>query len=163
MHRAYPVAALNLSVAAALLLLARRPKAAPTLPTRPDPTILVVEDDSAVRHFLDLYLTQAVPARIVVARNGREALEQAALQHLDAALVDLGLPDMPGVEVIHSLRRLRGAGDAHLPVVILSGLDLHTDHSEILQATRATALIRKPIDGNALQTALRTALHHRLN
>src|SRR5262249_31310720 len=66
----------------------------------------------------------AVPARVIEARTAQEALELAAAENPDLVVLDLGLPDQPGIEVCHELRRW-----ASQPIVVLSAR--HTESEEI--------------------------------
>ncbi len=66
--------------------------------------ILIVEDEFPLRRLLRNLLTRANYA-VVEAMNGREALAQSASHHPSAVLLDLGLPDRDGLELIAPLRR----------------------------------------------------------
>ncbi len=77
-----------------------------------DRTVLVVEDEQAVRELLERYLLRA-GLSVVLAPTGGEALLQLRRAHPDLVLLDLGLPDIDGTEV------LRAAAPG-IPVVILS-------------------------------------------
>jgi DNA-binding response OmpR family regulator len=94
--------------------------------------LLVIEDEERVASFIAKGL-KAKGHVVLLARTGREGLALAAEPDLDAVVLDLGLPDIDGTEV---LRRLRGRNDT-LPVVVLTargevgdrvrGLDLGAD------------------------------------
>jgi two-component system KDP operon response regulator KdpE len=76
--------------------------------------ILVVDDDKQIRRMLDVAL-RGYGYRIAEACSGREGLSQTAVFRPDLVILDLGLPDMDGVEVILSLREW-----TQVPIVILS-------------------------------------------
>ena len=86
-------------------------------------TILVVEDDAATRTFLADNLT-ADGYELLLAGTLHDALRALEYHHVDLALVDVGLPDGSGLEL---LRKVRHAGhaaariDSRLPMVVLSG------------------------------------------
>ena len=87
------------------------------------PCILVVEDDAPTRTFLADNLT-ADGYELLVAGSVRDALRQLEYHHVDLAVVDVGLPDGSGLDVVVAVRAATGAGarlDARLPVVLLSG------------------------------------------
>jgi two-component system response regulator PhoP len=91
--------------------------------------ILVVEDEAALRDSLKARLTEA-GFTVDIARDGDEGLFAGSEYPLDVAIVDLGLPGVPGLEVI---RRLRAAGKTY-PILILTARDNWQDKVEGLQA-----------------------------
>jgi len=91
--------------------------------------VLVVEDEAALRDTLTTRLTEA-GFTVDVACDGNEALFAGQEYPLDVAIVDLGLPGLPGLEVI---RRLRAARKSY-PILILTSRDNWQDKVEGLQA-----------------------------
>jgi two-component system, OmpR family, response regulator PhoP len=91
--------------------------------------ILVVEDEAALRDSLRARLVEA-GFTVDIARDGDEGLFSGSEYPLDVAIVDLGLPGIPGLEVI---RRLRAAGKTY-PILILTARDNWQDKVEGLQA-----------------------------
>jgi len=91
--------------------------------------VLVVEDEAALRDTLKTRLTEA-GFTVDVACDGNEALFAGQEYPLDVAIVDLGLPGLPGLEVI---RRLRAARKSY-PMLILTSRDNWQDKVEGLQA-----------------------------
>jgi two-component system KDP operon response regulator KdpE len=79
--------------------------------------ILVVDDEAQLARALVINL-RANGYEADAAPDGRSALRLAADQHPDAIILDLGLPDMTGIDVLHGIR-----GWSHMPVVILSARD----------------------------------------
>ncbi len=77
--------------------------------------ILVVDDEPQITRALALNL-RARQYEVAVARDGSEALRRAGDWHPDVVVLDLGLPDLDGIEVIHGLR-----GWTEVPIVVLSG------------------------------------------
>ena len=77
--------------------------------------VLVVDDEPQILRALHINLT-ARHYDVVTATTGKQALDAASHAHPDLIVLDLGLPDMDGVEVIHALR-----GWSKVPIVILSG------------------------------------------
>jgi two-component system KDP operon response regulator KdpE len=77
--------------------------------------VLIVDDEPLTARALDLNL-RARRYEVSVAYDGGEALRRAAGWRPDVVILDLGLPDIDGVEVIHGLR-----GWSHVPIIVLSG------------------------------------------
>ena len=123
--------------------------------TRPGagPTILVVEDDEETRGALRRELA-ARGYRIDEAEDGRAALRRWEAHRPDIVLLDLGLPDMDGLEVIGRMRR-----DAQTPIVILSG---RYEEREKVQALERGAddYVTKPFGVDELNARLHVALRH---
>jgi two-component system, OmpR family, response regulator PhoP len=91
--------------------------------------VLIVEDEAALRETLRARLAEA-GFTVDEARDGEEGLFAALEYPLDVAIVDLGLPNLPGLEVI---RRVRAARKSY-PILILTARDNWRDKVEGLQA-----------------------------
>jgi len=92
-------------------------------------SILIVEDDVPTRTFLADNLT-ADGYDMLVAPTLRDALRTLEYHHVDLAVVDLGLPDGSGLELLRKVRESGGPGarfDARLPMIVLSGRAGETD------------------------------------
>src|SRR5262245_22456971 len=86
-------------------------------------TILVVEDDETTRTFLADNLT-ADGYELLVADNAADALAHLETKFPDLAIVDIGLPDRSGLEVIERVRTADGVAsriDPSVPIVVLTG------------------------------------------
>ena len=117
--------------------------------------ILVVEDDRAVRASLDRAL-RLEGYDVQAVGDGTSALRALALAAPDAVVLDLGLPDLDGIEVC---RRLRAAGD-DTPVLILTARDSIEDRVEGLDAGADDYLV-KPFALAELFARLRALLRRR--
>ncbi|HEX4111158.1 MAG TPA: response regulator [Stellaceae bacterium] len=117
-------------------------------------TILIVDDEPAIRRFLRTSLA-AQDFAIIEADSGATALAAIGREKPDLMILDLGLPDMDGVEVI---RRVRAQSD--LPIVILSVRDDERGKVEALDLG-ADDYITKPFGMEELIARARTALRHR--
>lgn len=118
--------------------------------------ILVVDDEPPIRKLLRVGLgTQDYT--VVEAGNARAAVEQVKAERPDLILLDLGLPDLAGHDL---LRQWRDEG-LELPVVILSS---RTDEAGIVKALELGAddYVTKPFGMNELVARIRVALRHRL-
>jgi two-component system, OmpR family, KDP operon response regulator KdpE len=118
-----------------------------------DPLILVVDDEPQVRRFLRASLpTQGY--RLVEAETGADALREASTRGPDAVLLDLGLPDLDGVEVTRRIREWSA-----VPIVVLSARGQESDKIEALDAG-ADDYLTKPFGIGELLARLRVALRH---
>ncbi|WP_295585746.1 response regulator transcription factor [uncultured Lamprocystis sp.] len=114
--------------------------------------ILVIEDEAALRTQLTDRLVRE-GFRVDDSGNGDEGLYLATEYPFDAAVVDLGLPGMPGIEII---RRLRAAGN-RLPVLVLTARGRWQDKVEGLEAG-ADDYLAKPFEMEELLARLRALL-----
>ena len=112
------------------------------------PLILVVEDDVAVRNLITTTL-RAHDYRFLTAANGESAVLEASSHNPEIVLLDLGLPDMDGVEVI---RRIRSW--SNLPIIVISARSEDTDKIEALDAG-ADDYLTKPFSVEELLARLR--------
>ncbi|MGA3123443.1 MAG: response regulator [Polyangiaceae bacterium] len=116
-------------------------------------TVLVIDDESQMRRFLRSSLA-ANGCKLIEAANGTEGLAEAASQHPDVILLDLGLPDIDGIEVT---RRLREWTDT--PIIILSARGQDQDKIAALDAG-ADDYLTKPFSLPELLARIRVAERH---
>jgi len=109
-------------------------------------TILLVEDDSLLRHAFRLLLEDA-GYRIYEAGTAHEALEKARASTPDLVLLDLGLPDAPGLDVARTLRLHEPTQDT--PIVALTGRVGADEKQECIDAG-CTAYLAKPVPAKEL-------------
>lgn len=119
-------------------------------------TILVVDDEPAILRFLRTSL-KGQGFDVIEAASGAEALEQVRNAKPELVVLDLGLPDLDGFEVI---RRIR-AGSS-LPIVVLTVRAGERDKVEALDLG-ADDYVTKPFGIGELLARVRTALRHRLH
>ncbi len=113
--------------------------------------VLVVEDDAVMRRVL-LVTLKGYGYNASAAANARDALEQVDAQAPDAMLLDLGLPDMDGVEVATLVRRKH-----ELPIIVLSARGDERHQIEALDAG-ANDYVTKPFREGELMARVRAAL-----
>lgn len=113
--------------------------------------VLVVDDEPALARALAINL-RAHGWEVVTAADGRSALEAAASEHPDVVLLDLGLPDLDGTDVIAGLR-----GWTSVPIVVLSARQHGEDKVEALDLG-ADDYVTKPFAMNELLARLRAAV-----
>ena len=111
-------------------------------------TILVVEDDTSVRNLISTTL-KAHDYRFLTAATGESAVMEAASHNPDILLLDLGLPDIDGVEVI---RRIRSWSNA--PIIVISARSEDSDKIDALDAG-ADDYLTKPFSVDELLARLR--------
>src|ERR1700733_7405797 len=117
----------------------------------PSGRILVIDDEPQIHRFLNPALTPSAYESVRPER-GAEALRLAASRAPDAILLDLGLPDMDGHEVLAKLREF-----TDVPVIILSARDRETEKIAALDAG-ADDYIEKPFGLGELLARIRPAL-----
>ncbi|KQR71630.1 response regulator transcription factor [Rhizobium sp. Leaf341] len=118
--------------------------------------ILVVDDEPPIRRLLDVGLSSQGFA-VKGAQNARSAIEMVQSDVPDLVLLDLGLPDINGHDLLSRWR----AENVPFPIVILSS---RTDEAGIVQALEIGAddYVTKPFGMNELVARIRVALRHRL-
>ena len=118
--------------------------------------ILIVDDELHIRRLLHGTLGRA-SYEVIEAKTGREALELAASAHPDAILLDLGLPDRDGLELVPLLKARIG-----VPLLVVSAREATDDKVAALDLG-ADDYVTKPFDGEELLARLRAALRHRVS
>jgi two-component system KDP operon response regulator KdpE len=117
----------------------------------PNERVLIVDDEPAIRRFLRVTLaTQAY--NTIEAVSGQEALSKAAADKPDIIVLDIGLPDINGIEVTRLLRQW-----TQLPIIILSVRGAESDKIAALDAG-ADDYLTKPFGVGELLARLRAAL-----
>jgi len=115
--------------------------------------VLVVDDEPQILRFLKPSLA-AAGYEVISATNGKEALIAAATRSPDVILLDLGLPDMDGKEVIRELRTW-----SKTPILVLSARDRESEKIAAFDLG-ADDYVNKPFGIGELTARLRTALRH---
>ena len=121
--------------------------------SEPRPVIVVIEDDPQIRRFLRTGL-ESHGFEIHEADSGRLGLTEAANRKPDLVILDLGLPDTDGVEVVQRLREWTS-----MPILVLSARTLETDKIAALDAG-ADDYLTKPFGLGELLARIRVALRH---
>lgn len=120
-------------------------------PSAPPPVALVIDDEPPIRRLLRITL-EAHGYRVVDASTGLEGIAQAAQRRPDIILLDLGLPDLDGLEILRRLREWTST-----PVVILSVREREDEKVAALDAG-ADDYVTKPFGAGELLARLRTVL-----
>jgi len=117
--------------------------------------ILLIEDESQMRRFLRITL-QSHGYRLIEAATGQEGLMQATTRNPDVVLLDLGLPDMEGLDVIGQLREW-----SSMPIIVLSAREQEQDKVRALDAG-ADDYLTKPFGAGELLARIRVSLRHKI-
>ena len=113
--------------------------------------ILIIDDENQIRKFLDIAL-RAQGYKTLLAENGQKGLELLALQGADLVILDLGLPDLDGFEVLLELRTW-----SNVPVIVLSVRANEEEKVKLLDAG-ANDYVTKPFSIQELMARLRVLL-----
>lgn len=113
--------------------------------------VLVVDDEVQIRRLLRITLESAGHT-VREAETGRLALSEIARRSPDAVVLDMGLPDIPGLEVLRHLREW-----SRVPVLVLTVLEAEADKIAALDAG-ADDYLTKPFSGGELLARLRAVL-----
>jgi two-component system KDP operon response regulator KdpE len=118
------------------------------------PCVLVIDDEAQIRKFLDIGL-RAEGYEVLLAANAAEGLALAATRSPDLVILDIGLPDREGHEVLTELRQWTS-----VPVVMLSVRDAESEKVKALDAG-ANDYVTKPFGIQELMARLRVLLRRR--
>jgi two-component system KDP operon response regulator KdpE len=124
------------------------------MPASP-PKVLVIDDEPQIRTLLKATLNRAGYA-VVEAANGREALNAKTIDKPDLVLLDLGLPDRDGLELVTLLR-----SEPRSALIVISARD-QTEQKVAALDLGADDYVTKPFDTEELLARVRASLRHRL-
>lgn len=115
--------------------------------------VLVIEDDKSIRNFLKAIL-EANNYDVLLASSGVDAYSMITSQCPDVVILDLGLPDMDGMDILKNVREW-----STMPVVVVSARDHEKDKVQALDLG-ADDYITKPFGTSELLARVRTAIRH---
>ncbi|MBI5194682.1 MAG: response regulator [Nitrospirae bacterium] len=115
--------------------------------------IMLIEDEPQMRRFLRITL-QGHGYRLIEATTGQDGLIQAATRNPDVILLDLGLPDIDGLEITKRLREW-----SQIPIIVLSAREQEEDKINALDGG-ADDYLTKPFGAGELLARIRVALRH---
>lgn len=115
--------------------------------------ILLIEDEPQMRRFLRITL-QGEGYRLIEAATGEEGLREAAIRTPSIVLLDLGLPDIDGIDLMKKLREW-----STVPVIVISAREQEDDKVRALDAG-ADDYLTKPFGASELLARIRVALRH---
>ncbi|HSP46818.1 MAG TPA: response regulator transcription factor [Clostridiaceae bacterium] len=114
---------------------------------------LIVEDDKQIRNFISFSL-KSQDYSCVEASTGKEALEIIETQSISAIILDLGLPDMDGMDVIREVRKF-----SNVPIIVVSARDQDREKVEALDAG-ADDYLTKPFGITEFLARIRVVFRH---
>lgn len=115
--------------------------------------VLVVEDDVQIRSFIS-YALKAQGYECIMAGNAQTAMQKLLNEPVDLVLLDLGLPDRDGTEVLKRVREW-----SQIPVIIVSARDQDREKADVLDMG-ADDYLTKPFSATELLARIRVALRH---
>jgi len=115
--------------------------------------ILVVEDDTQIRNFI-CYALKQESFKYTTASTAQDALSQLVTKQIDLVLLDLGLPDFDGMEVIKKVREW-----SELPIIVVSARDQDKEKALALDSG-ADDYLTKPFSSTELMARIRVAIRH---
>ena len=122
-------------------------------------TVVVCEDDDSTRDLLCDHLT-ADRYRALPAPSASDALRLCGYNHPDLMLLDLGLPDASGIDVLREIRAAGERFDPELPVLVISGRTSEADRLRGFEAG-ADDYLRKPFSPQELRARVQAILARR--
>ena len=117
-------------------------------------TILVVEDDTPVRNLITTTL-KTHDYKYLTANDGASAIMEASSYNPDILLLDLGLPDMDGINVVKTVREF----NERLPIIVVSARDGEDEKIKCLDAG-VNDYVQKPFSSAELTARIRAALRY---
>jgi two-component system response regulator (stage 0 sporulation protein F) len=110
-----------------------------------DKTLLLVEDENTIREYLGMFIERHSEFAVTPAKNGKEAITLFSERKPQCVFLDLGLPDMHGLDVLKKIREV----DATAKVYILTGFDDDAMRQKAKELG-ATAYLTKPVEFDLL-------------
>ena len=117
------------------------------------PTILIIEDELEIRKFLRLALSSN-NLKPVESENGKDGLKLLTITHPEVVILDLGLPDISGLEIIKQIREW-----SQIPIIVLSARGLESDKITALELG-ADDYLTKPFSVGELIARIKVAIRH---
>lgn len=115
--------------------------------------ILIVEDNAQIRNFIT-YILKSEGFSTEVSGTAQSAMSILVSEHIDLVLLDLGLPDFDGMEVIKKVREW-----SEVPIIVVSARDQDKEKADALDAG-ADDYLTKPFSATELMARIRVALRH---
>jgi PAS domain S-box-containing protein len=121
------------------------------------PLRVLVAEDNAANQKLVIALLEQRGHTVVVAHNGREAVQHAAASHFDVVLMDVQMPEMDGLEATVAIRLQERGSGRHVPILAMTAHAMAGDRERCLEAGM-DGYIQKPLRPSELMSAIEQAL-----
>jgi signal transduction histidine kinase/CheY-like chemotaxis protein len=118
---------------------------------------VLLAEDNVVNQLVASRLLQKQGHEVVIAGNGREALEQLQRQHFDVILMDVEMPEIDGYMATAAIRRMEVATHAHIPIIAMTARALKGDRARCLKAGMDD-YVSKPLEPELLFEAIERLL-----
>ncbi len=119
----------------------------------PPPLKLLLAEDGRVNQLVAMRLLEDCGHEVILATNGREAIEALAREHFDAVLMDVQMPEMDGYEATTLIREKEAVTGAHIPIIAMTAHAMAGDREKCL-ACGMDEYVAKPVRKEDLQRAL---------
>jgi CheY-like chemotaxis protein len=116
---------------------------------------VLLAEDNAVNQLLASRLLEKHGHSVVLASNGRKALEALEKQKFDLVVMDVSMPEMDGYEAVAAIRRKEGATGCHIPIVAMTAHAMKGDRERCL-AAGMDAYVSKPLRASELFEVIKT-------
>jgi CheY-like chemotaxis protein len=126
-----------------------------SLPTAQRSLRILLAEDNVVNQVLAVRLLEKNGHRVVVASNGREALETLEKQKFDLVVMDVSMPEMDGFEAAMAIRAKEAGTSSHIPIIAVTAHAMKGDRERCL-AAGMDAYVSKPIQARELFQAIKT-------
>lgn len=123
-------------------------------------SVLLVEDAPDLRELLKIFLKRA-GHRVLAVSSAREALASVQEHQFDIILSDIGLPDLDGIELLNTVRSLKGNSNSQIPAIALTGFS-RSDHPPTPALDNFQAMLQKPIDRKTLIDVIADVLGNKI-
>jgi PAS domain S-box-containing protein len=130
------------------------PATHPSLRAQKEPLRILLAEDNAVNQKLACRMLEKHGHKVVIAANGRQALERLETESFDLVLMDIQMPEVDGFEAIATIRKMEEAAGTHLPVVAMTAHAMQGDKERCL-AAGMDGYLSKPLNVKELLAVLK--------
>ena len=118
---------------------------------------VLIAEDNRINQVVTLRMLEKHGFQVLVAKNGREALEILQWETVDLILMDVQMPEMDGLEATRRIRELERKTGAHVPILAMTANALQGDRDKCL-GSGMDGYLTKPVQSNQLYQAIEDVL-----